>query len=56
MNRRLALAVFAIAVALLVATHGFAADHNDGSGQVGANYFPPTSVSANLGYRAPADP
>ena len=52
MNRRLALAVFAIAVALLVATHGFAADHTDGSGVVGANYFPPTSVDKSLGYRA----
>ena len=52
MNRRLALAVFAIAVALLVATHGFAADHNDGRGVEGANYFPPTSVDKSLGYRA----
>ena len=52
MNRRLALAVFAIAVTLLVATHGFAADHTDGSGVVGANYFPPTSVDKSLGYRA----
>ena len=54
MNRRLALAVFAIAVALLVATHGFAADHGDGGGLgLGANYFPPTSVDASLlGYRA----
>ena len=51
MNRRITLAVTAIAVALLVTTHGFAADHREGGGQVGAHFFPPTSLSAQLGYR-----
>ncbi len=52
MNSKIKLAGTAIAVALFAATHGFAADHNDGSGRLGANYFPPTTVSASLGYRA----
>ena len=52
MNRKITLAVTAIAVSLFTSTHGFAADHGDGPGRVGANYFAPTTVSASLGYRA----
>lgn len=52
MNTRITLAVTAIVAALFVSTHGFTADHRDGSGRVGANYFAPMSLSANLGYRA----